>query len=228
MSDASRSVLGRRDATLPLLSFFPNLRASMIVGPNTEVCVEGYPRSANTFTHEALATANPGLEIAHHVHQPAQITRAARFEVPCLVLVREPAAAIASHFVFNRGRSSLKRLTADYANFYSHVHGPIASGAAAVCRFEQATASTRAASDLLNSRFGCKLEHCTLSVDELRASLARFDGEPRRRAAEFERRRVGETRKDLEGRVRAQSGFGRAAEAFEAVVAADAGAQLAA
>lgn len=223
LSDRAKSVLGRYDSTLPLLSFFPNLRSSMIVGPTTEVCVEGYPRSANTFTHEALTSANPGLEIAHHVHQPAQVMRAARFGIPCVVLVRDPAPAIASLYVFNRGQSSMRRLIADYAAFYEGAYGAVASGAAAVCRFDDATASTTTASEVLNSRFGCDLNHCDLSVDALRASLARFDGEPARRAADFESRGRGETRDELVDRVGSQAGFARAQEAFEALLSADHG-----
>ncbi len=65
------------------------------VGPGTDVVIEGYPRSANSFAVAAFRQAQPGpVRIAHHVHAPANAIAGVRLGLPTLVLVREPAEAV--------------------------------------------------------------------------------------------------------------------------------------
>ncbi len=65
------------------------------VGPGTDVVIEGYPRSANSFAVAAFRQAQPGpVRIAHHVHAPANAIAGVRHGLPTLVLVREPADAV--------------------------------------------------------------------------------------------------------------------------------------
>jgi hypothetical protein len=73
---------------------------SRLVSRTTQLVIEGYPRSANTFAVVAFQQAQrDSVRVAHHLHAPAQIVRAARWRIPTIVLVREPADAVLSQVV---------------------------------------------------------------------------------------------------------------------------------
>src|SRR5687768_15078094 len=91
-----------------VLSRYPSLYLSMvrrkywgqIVEAGTELVIEAFPRSGNTFAVVAfqLAQARP-VKIAHHLHAAAQVTRGVRLRKPTLVLIRDPLKAVSSHLV---------------------------------------------------------------------------------------------------------------------------------
>lgn len=70
------------------------------VTPKSDLVIEGYPRSANTYLHRIVRAAGPkGLRIANHVHRPQQISMAVRYGIPCFILFRHPLECIASYLV---------------------------------------------------------------------------------------------------------------------------------
>ncbi|WP_170518243.1 hypothetical protein [Ruegeria atlantica] len=70
------------------------------VTPKSDLVIEGYPRSANTYLHRIVRAAGPkGLRIANHVHRPQQISMAVRYGIPCFILFRHPLDCIASYLV---------------------------------------------------------------------------------------------------------------------------------
>jgi hypothetical protein len=70
------------------------------IGPDTEVVIEGFPRSATSFAVAAFQLAQDRkVDIAHHTHSPAQVIEAVRRGIPTLLLIREPEDAILSHLV---------------------------------------------------------------------------------------------------------------------------------
>jgi len=84
--------------------FIPIFRAiggataeDLLISPRTQVVIEGYPRSANTFSVVAFQRAgNRNVRIAHHLHAECQIIAGARRGLPVMVLLREPEAAVRS------------------------------------------------------------------------------------------------------------------------------------
>lgn len=68
----------------------------LLVSESTDICIDGFPRSANSFAVGAFSSANPDVDIAHHTHVPAQILRACEYEIPTVVLARHPIDAIVS------------------------------------------------------------------------------------------------------------------------------------
>jgi len=67
------------------------------VDGETDLVIEGFPRSGNTFAVAAFQSAQGGeTRVAHHFHSPAQVKLGLELGVPVLVLVREPAAAVSS------------------------------------------------------------------------------------------------------------------------------------
>ena len=56
------------------------------VTPDKQVVIEGFPRSGNSFARRAFIMAQDETfdvtSIAHHLHVPAQIVRAAQWQIP--------------------------------------------------------------------------------------------------------------------------------------------------
>lgn len=73
-----------------------------VLSRQTDLVVEGFPRSANSFAFHALKKMNPDLAFATHTHSPAQIVLAARWRVPTMVLLRDPLAAVTGLLAFGR------------------------------------------------------------------------------------------------------------------------------
>ena len=110
---------------LPTVRFRPDLREPedpcLWVSRTTEIVIEGYPRSGNTFAVVAFRLAQDRkIEIAHHLHAAAQIKRAARLDVPAIVLIREPSEAILSVMVRDP-HASIRWALRSYIRFYSAV-----------------------------------------------------------------------------------------------------------
>ena len=71
--------------------------ASLVVNKKTDITIEGYPRSGNTFAVVAfLLSQDKHIRVAHHLHIPAQITYSVKKNIPCMVVIREPYDTIRS------------------------------------------------------------------------------------------------------------------------------------
>lgn len=70
-------------------------RHGVPIGATTDLVIEGYPRSANSFAVAAFRMAQPrAVRVAHHVHAPAQVIAAVRAGIPAMVLIRDPEEAV--------------------------------------------------------------------------------------------------------------------------------------
>ena len=82
-------------ALLPLFRLFKK-RYPCYAVPNADICIEGFPRSGNSFFVTAFQQWNPEAIIAHHSHLASNVKHSVRNNKPAVVLIREPAEAIAS------------------------------------------------------------------------------------------------------------------------------------
>lgn len=92
-----------------------------VTSKKTDIVIEGYPRSANTFTYVAFKSSQKqNYEIAHHVHGISQIIIAIKYGIPTIVLIRKPIEAISSRLV---RQPSLEPKIAyqDYINYYNRL-----------------------------------------------------------------------------------------------------------
>lgn len=72
--------------------------------PDTDLVVEGPPRSANSFTVRMLQTLTgkaPRLKIAHHSHSADNLISGAAYGIPLVVLARPPEDAILSYCIYS-------------------------------------------------------------------------------------------------------------------------------
>jgi hypothetical protein len=123
-----------------------------MVRGDTDVCIEGYPRSGNSFLYRVFQRWNPESKIAHHLHVPMQVRRAIVLGVPSAVLIREPADAVSSLAVFFGGDVSDDALLKTYVSFYETLM-PLRDQIA-ICPFEAMVADPRLLPIRLNERFG--------------------------------------------------------------------------
>jgi len=99
----------------PLLLLRPKNR-NLIVRKQTEITIEGFPRSGNTFSVVAFQVAQQRpVVIARHTHAPAQVINAVNLGIPVMVLIRKPVDAISSllirqpHMTISQGFRSYNR-----------------------------------------------------------------------------------------------------------------------
>lgn len=152
--------LRRFIARYPVL-FFPLMRllrrvqgikGTPLLSNKTELVIEGFFRSANTFAVYAFLSAQPDWVVtAHHTHAPATIKRAARWRLPTIVLIREPVGT-ASSLVLKHPHISFDQAMWDYTHYYSTVLPYNESFM--VATFEQTTTDFGSVIDRLNRRYG--------------------------------------------------------------------------
>ncbi len=137
----------------------PN-RRKMLIGPSTQIVIEGFPRSANTFALVAflISQERPKI-IATHIHLPVQIIEGVRRSLPVLVLIRNPLDAIRSLKV-REPETDVKWAFQQYIQFYEVVERRAQD--VVIASFETVTQNFGEVIERLNRRFGtqfCLFEH---------------------------------------------------------------------
>lgn len=118
---------------------------SKLVDPDMhgfKFCIEGYPRSANTTVSYLLL---PQLTerfktpdaIIHHTHNLKTVKFCRLMEVPSLILIREPRAAVISNYIYHQGRVGFERLIQKWVAYYKYVSKYRSE--LLICGFETAT-----------------------------------------------------------------------------------------
>lgn len=94
--------------------------SEMRVNSSTGICIEGYPRSANSYAVVAFRLVNREVQAAHHLHVPAQIISACRLRIPTVAVIRHPLEAVSSFLLFqSSGNANL------YLNLYTKFYRSI-------------------------------------------------------------------------------------------------------
>jgi hypothetical protein len=126
-----------------------------VVDDETDLCVEGFPRSANAFTVAAIEMAQGRpMRIAHHTHASGHVAEAVRRGIPTIVLVRDPDDAVGELLLARPWLTAPLAFRA-YARF-SEALLRTPSGFL-VIPFELVTRDVASAIDLVNARFGTSL-----------------------------------------------------------------------
>lgn len=123
----------------------------------TDIVLEGYPRSANSYFEAALrAKLSADVRLAHHTHSRGQIDEAVRLGKPCVVLVRNPIDAIVSHLEESERLSSPNVLLREYKIFYNRIRKY--NDKIVLVSFESATRDTKRTIDELVARFALSIK----------------------------------------------------------------------
>jgi len=145
---------------LPLVR---HIRPEFVIGRDTELVIEGFPRSGNSFAEAALRWSQPrALRLAHHCHAAAQVIEAARKNVPCIVLVRDPADAVASLLLAQPSKFTPKSALTEYKMFYEAIR-PV-RGRYVLADFRAVTGDFGKVLAVTNEKYGTRFR--TFTTDE--------------------------------------------------------------
>ena len=152
-----------------------------VVTPETELVIEGFPRSANSFARVAFNRAQKGtVRIATGLHVPAQVIRAARWRIPTLVLIRNPKDAVLSFAV--RDPITVEQALKYCLSFYETVEG--LSDAYVLGTFEEVTGDLGRVIGRLNERFGTSFSPFRHNERNVEMVLARVERNSKRKFGE--------------------------------------------
>jgi hypothetical protein len=142
--------LSRRPTLFPLIQKLRGKTTGTYCTKSTDLCIEGFESSANTFVYNAFRTLDEELGISHHTHTVANLKRAQRYNVPTLILYRDPSDAIPS--LISRFRPEAEEARLRYLHFYRHVLDN--ADEFLLVSFEEATNDIRAVVRRVNDRWG--------------------------------------------------------------------------
>ncbi len=136
-----------------------------VVVRDTELVIEGFQRSGNTFAVFAFEIAQGrDVKMAHHLHAAAQIVAATRMGIPTLVLIRDPEDAVLSQMVREPGVGAGQAL-ANWIRFYEHVLPR--QDRVIIAGFDQVTSDFGGVIRAVNQRFGtgfAEFQHTDVNV----------------------------------------------------------------
>ncbi|WP_110767990.1 hypothetical protein [Pelagimonas varians] len=96
---------------------------NIVCAADTDIVIEGFPRSGNTFTIDMLSILQEGsdkrLKIAHHTHVIENILIGRKLDRPIIALIRRPEDAILSYTIFSG--KSVEFSAQRYFNFYNAI-----------------------------------------------------------------------------------------------------------
>jgi len=122
-----------------------------VISAETELVIDGYFRSANTFSvHAFQMSQERPVKLAHHLHAPAQLITAARRGIPVLLLLRNPEGAILSELLYDN--VALPDALDAYTRFHTCLLPYLDSFV--VGEFEQVTHDFGSVIRQVNERFG--------------------------------------------------------------------------
>lgn len=153
--------------------FFPAMRYggsknNALFDDKTEIVIEGFPRSANSFAVWAfLSCQQRPVHVAHHLHAPAQILRGVQNNLPVMALIRHPEqAAISLKGLYPW--LPFKDIFKSYLMFYNAILPYLDK--ILVASFESVTADYGEVIRKLNDRFGTDFvvfEHVPENVERV-------------------------------------------------------------
>lgn len=127
-------------------------KRSTLARRDTSIVIDGYPRSANTFSVAAFVVANgSAMHVGRHLHGAPHVLRAARFGLPTIVLIRQPRDAVLSYLI-RRSTLSPDDALVEYLDFYRTVLG--SADTFVVGLFDRVVADFGTVTDQVNAKFG--------------------------------------------------------------------------
>lgn len=113
----------KSDPTLyKIITFIRNCsleKNNLLCSKDSDLCVESYPSSANSFLCRVLKYSNKDLNIGQHTHSIANIKIALKYNIPVITIIRDPLNAISSRVV--RFDEEIEKCIFEYIAFYEYV-----------------------------------------------------------------------------------------------------------
>jgi hypothetical protein len=163
---------------VPLARLRHGAREDRLVKHSTELVIEGFGRSGNTFAVVAfeLAQDRP-VRVVHHTHAAAQIIRAVKLSIPTVLLVRDPVDTVVSHMMYrNVGAPAALQAWARYHRRLVPYRGGFVAA-----RFEVSTTDLGSVIREVNRQFGTSFEEFRHTDENMRRVYARIEQQNRAR-----------------------------------------------
>ncbi|NND70181.1 MAG: hypothetical protein HKN43_01240 [Rhodothermales bacterium] len=174
------------------------------VGDSTDIIIDGFPRSGNTFAVTAFKYAQRrDVNVSSHIHAPIEIITAVKRNIPAIVLVRDPEDAAISFMIMLAQNVSAEAALKYYIRFYEALL-PFESQFV-TCSFETTTANFGAAIEAVNDRCGSEFsvfDHTEENVNSCFDIIDREYREWRGEIRELNVSRPSDSRKDLKEQLR--------------------------
>lgn len=123
----------------------------------TDLVIEGFPRSGNTFCAESFRLiSDEHFGVASHVHHVAQVKEAVRRKVPTIIVVREPVACLAS-YLLGGPHATVRGVLKEYIAYHEGLSRVISS--CMVVDFSDLTSDIDSVIDRANRLFQFGLTH---------------------------------------------------------------------
>src|ERR687894_324314 len=152
-----------------------------VVTPETQLVIEGFPRSGNSFARVAFNRAqSERVRIAHGLHVPAQVIRASRWRIPTLVLIRKPKDAVLSYAI--RDPISVDQALRYYLSFHETVEEY--RDAYVLGLFDEVTGDFGEVIRRINDRFGTAFSPFSHDDRNVEGVFARIEKNTRKRFGE--------------------------------------------
>ena len=170
--------ISRSPRLFPLFVRTQRKRRNVPASPAVAIAIDGFPRSANTFSSRAFVFVNPDVAVSHHMHAPASILLAVRHGVPAIVVVRSPVDAVLSE-VIREPRKRLHRALIEWNSFYGLVR-PVLDRVV-VADFSTVTSNYAVVIEEVNRRHGTSFVPYRNSPESDEAVFASIDAGARLR-----------------------------------------------
>ena len=175
-----------------------------VVTPETQLVIEGFPRSGNSFARVAFNQAQRGkVRIAHGLHVPAQVIRAAQWRIPTLVLIRNPRDAVLSFAI--RDPISVDQALRYYISFYETVERY--RDEYVLGRFEEVTEDFGRVIQRINDKFGTGFSLFRHDEQNVARVFARMEKNSRKRYGETRWETKVSAPTDLKERMKREVGY---------------------
>lgn len=155
---------------------------SILVSKTTDIVLEGFGGSGNTFALRAFTFPQIyPYQVAHHVHTSSQIRKGVSSRIPVVVVIRDPADA-ATSLISRRTRAlsdaEIMSMAHDLLERYTAYHEDVLglSDAIVIAKFETVVSDFGAVMLEVNRKFGTSFEvfeHTKQNVDYIRARQVR-------------------------------------------------------
>jgi hypothetical protein len=148
------------------------------VRPSSDVLIEGFPRSANTFAVVALKMSQPNpIHVGRHLHSLGHVHRGLELGKPALILIRQPRDAALS-LAIAHPELELASLLTEYIDFYEGIEQ--LGNSIVLAEFNEVTSDFGAVTRRLNARFGTTFQEFAPTPENLERCYQLIDDEERR------------------------------------------------
>lgn len=206
--------------------FFHRKRLSLekYVTKTHQIVIDGYPRTANSYSRVRFLLANPDVKsgFGNHIHLPSQILLAVRYGIPTVLLVRDPKSAILSltalQMQSGEDSAAYRRRIHINGRYYCLFHEQVLPtlDSVVVSPFERTISKFNDVIQEVNEKFGTSFNS---SVSTVETDSQIFEASPKHLSPSESRNQVKQRLKELAAEKEFRSLFERCDAAYQSILA---------